>query len=116
MALDALLRILFYSTLVSGASYAGVKVWNAVIMPDPLRRPIAVFLWLQSGIYTMLMISLLCTVLGCGIGSWLVWVTTTLMGAQACTVIAVAARVSRFRRFASLILIPAGLLALMVLL
>lgn len=115
MAIDALLRILFYCTLVAGSSYAGVKVWNAVIMPDSLRRPIAVFLWLQSAIYTMLMVSLLLTTLGHSV-HWLIWITTSLMGAQACTVIAVAVRMSRVRRLASLVLLPLLFLAMMALL
>ena len=54
MSIDEILRTIMYVLLIPGLAYLGVRVWNAVVMPEVLRRPIAVMLWLQSGIYTPL--------------------------------------------------------------
>lgn len=97
MTWDELLRILFYCTLVSGGTFTGVKVWNASMMPHELRRPVAVFFWLQAAIYALLMISLLLTINGQS-SPPLRWLNTILIGFQACTVLAVAVRAARFRK------------------
>ena len=42
MSIDEILRTIMYVLLIPGLAYLGVRVWNAVVMPEVLRRPIAV--------------------------------------------------------------------------
>jgi|SRR5690606_7124409 len=94
MSIDELIRTASYIVMILFVPYVGVRVWNAVVMPDELRRPVAVFLWLQACIYTLLMTGLLLLRL------WqpsplALWVNTFLIAAQALTVLVVAVRMSR---------------------
>ena len=94
MSIDELLRTVAYIIMILFVPYVGVRVWNAVVMPDELRRPVAAFLWLQAAIYTLLMSGLLLLRL------WqpqpvLIYVNTALITAQAAIVLLVALRMSR---------------------
>lgn len=91
MSIDELIRTASYIVLILFVPHIGVRVWNAVVMPDELRRPVAVFLWLQASIYTLIMTGLLLLRL------WqpsfvLLYVNTTLIVAQAVIVLVVAVR------------------------
>lgn len=97
MSIDEILRTVAYIIMILFVPYVGVRVWNAVVMPDELRRPVAAFLWLQASIYTLLMSGLLLLRL------WqpqpvLLYVNTALITAQAAIVLLVALRMSRLRR------------------
>lgn len=94
MSIDELARTASYIVIILFVPYIGVRVWNAVVMPDELRRPVALFLWLQAAIYTLLMAGLLMLRL------WhpspvALWINTFLIMAQALTVLVVALRMSR---------------------
>jgi hypothetical protein len=109
---DEIIRAIGYCILIPGSAYVGVRIWNAAIMPDRLRRPVATFLWLQSAIYTLLMTGLFLSRL------WhpqpaLLWLNTFLIIAQACTVIIVLVRVSRIKR-AVMLLVLAGLFSALI--
>ena len=91
MSIDELIRTASYIVMIPFLPYIGVRVWNAVVMPDELRRPVAIFLWLQASIYTLIMAGLLLLRL------WqpsfvLLYVNTTLIAAQAVIVLVVAVR------------------------
>jgi len=92
MSIDEILRTIMYVLLIPGLAYLGVRVWNAVVMPEVLRRPIAVMLWLQSGIYTLFMVGLLSLRLW---QPWpvLLWVNTSLIAAQSLTIVYIAYKV-----------------------
>lgn len=103
MAADEVMRSLFYSIIITCGGYLGIKVWNAVIMPEQLRKPVAMFIWLQSGIYALFMTGLFLLRL------WqpsqaLLWLNTALIGTQAAITLLVVFRVSRLRQARSLIL------------
>lgn len=90
--------------------YIGVRVWNAVVMPDELRRPVAVFLWLQACIYTLLMTGLLLARL------WkpshvLLWTNTYLIALQSVVVVLVAFRISKMRAARMLQVLVIGVIA-----
>ena len=94
MSIDELLRTASYVVMILLVPYVAVRVWNAVVMPDELRRPVAMFLWLQASIYTLFMAGLLLLRL------WepvplLLWVNTAFIIAQAAVVLVVALRMSR---------------------
>ena len=96
MSIDEIARTASYVTMILFVPYIGVRVWNAVVMPDELRRPVAMFLWLQAAIYTLLMTGLLLLRL------WqpsavLLWTNTALITLQAIVVLIVAVRMSRLR-------------------
>ena len=59
MAIDEILRSFSYAGLIAAIAFIGVRVWNAAMMPDMLRRPVAVILWLQASIYLLIMVGLL---------------------------------------------------------
>ena len=97
MSTDELIRTASYIVMILFVPYIGVRVWNAVVMPAELRRPVAVFLWLQASIYTLIMAGLLLLRL------WqpsfvLLYVNTTLIAAQAVIVLVVALRMSKLRK------------------
>ena len=94
MSVDELIRTASYIVMILLVPYVGVRVWNAVVMPDELRRPVAVFLWLQAAIYTLFMAGLLLLRLWHGVPLML-WVNTFFIVAQALTVLIVAVRMSR---------------------
>lgn len=58
MSFDEIARAISYCVIIPGAAYVGVRVWNAIVMPESLRRPVALFLWLQASIYTLFMVGL----------------------------------------------------------
>jgi len=94
MSIDELSRSFDYIVMILLIPYVGVRVWNAVVMPDELRRPVAVFLWLQAAIYTLFMAGLLLLRL------WepvpvLLWANTVFIKLQMLTVLIVAVRMSR---------------------
>ena len=87
-------RAFDYIVMILVVPYIGVRVWNAVVMPDELRRPVAMFLWLQAAIYTLFMAGLLLLRL------WepvplLVWTNTLFIKVQMLVVVVVALRMSR---------------------
>lgn len=54
--MECVVLIFGYAVLSPGAAAMGVMVWNAVVVPRGLRRPVAVFLWLQAAIYAVLLV------------------------------------------------------------
>ena len=96
MSIDELIRTASYIVMILFVPYVGVRVWNAVVMPDELRRPIAVFLWLQAAIYTLFMAGLLLLRLWQA-SPLMLYVNTVFIAAQALTVLIVAVRMSRLR-------------------
>ena len=94
MSIDELLRTASYVVMILLVPYIGVRVWNAVVMPDELRRPVAMFLWLQASIYTLFMAGLLLLRLWHSV-PLLLWVNTAFIIAQAAIVLIVAVRMSR---------------------
>jgi len=94
MSIDEMSRAFDYIIIVLLVPHIGVRVWNAVVMPDELRRPVAVFLWLQAAIYAFFMIGLLLLRL------WqpsetMVWMNTILIKVQMLTAVVVAIRMSK---------------------
>lgn len=96
MDIDEIIRIVAYTVIIPGAAYIGVKVWNARIMPDHLRCPVSVFLFMQSAIYTLLMTGLLLTHVYRPV-PLLLWLNTMFIFSQAVTVTVVALRLFRIR-------------------
>ena len=94
MSIDELLRTVAYIIMILFVPYVGVRVWNAVVMPDELRRPVAMFLWLQAAIYTLFMAGLLLLRLWQAV-PLLLWVNTAFIITQAIIVLIVALRMSR---------------------
>lgn len=94
MSIDELARTASYILMILFVPYIGVRVWNAVVMPDELRRPVAVFLWLQAGIYTLFMAGLLLLRLWEPVPLML-WANTLFIVAQAIVVLVVAVRMAR---------------------
>ena len=97
MSTDELIRTASYIVMILFVPYIGVRVWNAVVMPDELRRPVAVFLWLQAAIYTLFMAGLLLLRLWQA-SPLMLYVNTTLIAAQAVIVLVVALRMSKLRK------------------
>lgn len=95
-----------YVLLIPGLAYLGVRVWNAVVMPEVLRRPIAVMLWLQSGIYTLFMVGLLSLRLWHSIPV-LLWVNTALIAAQSLLIVYIGYKVwhSKIKPILSLLML-----------
>lgn len=94
MSIDELARTASYILMILFVPYIGVRVWNAVVMPDELRRPVAMFLWLQAGIYTLFMAGLLLLRLWEPVPLML-WANTLFIVAQAIVVLVVAVRMAR---------------------
>lgn len=97
MSIDELIRTASYIVMILFVPYVGVRVWNADVMPDELRRPVAVFLWLQAAIYTLFMAGLLMLRL------WqpsplALYVNTFFIVAQSVIVLVVALRMSKLHR------------------
>lgn len=113
MSRDEVIRTIAYIVMMPGLSYVGVRVWNAVIMPEELRRPVAITLWLQSAIYMLLMAGLLLTRLWQPVPG-LLYLNTIFILMQAAMIVLVCVRVSRLRRYVPLV-VPV-LLALLALL
>ena len=104
MSTDEILRTISYCVMIPGAAYVGIRVWNAAIMPSGIRRPVAVFLWLQSAIYSLFMIGLFLLRLWQPQQS-LVWLNTFLIMTQAIMVVVVILRLSMMRKIALVTLI-----------
>jgi len=98
MSTDEVIRALAYALMVASFAYIGVRVWNATMMPDMLRRPVAVLLWLQASIYALIMIGLLLLRLAHPVPA-LVWLNTALITTQAVVCLYVLVQV--FRRQAA---------------
>jgi len=96
MSIDDMIRTASYIIIITLVPYVGVRVWNAMVMPDELRRPVAVFLWLQAAIYTLFMAGLILVRLFQP-SPFLLWINTIVIVAQALTVIVVALRMSKLR-------------------
>lgn len=92
MSIDEILRTIMYVLLVPGLAYLGVRVWNAVAMPEVLRRPIAVLLWLQSGIYMLFMVGPLALRLWQPL-PFLLWVNTVFIASQSLMIVYIGVRV-----------------------
>lgn len=84
MSIDEVIRTFSYAGLIAAIAFIGVRVWNAAMMPDLLRRPVALILWLQASIYLLIMVGLLLLRFHHVIPP-LVWVNTALIFAQAVT-------------------------------
>ncbi len=82
MSIDETIRAFAYALMIASFAYIGVRVWNATVMPEMLRRPVAVLLWLQATIYALIMTGLLLLRLAHPV-PWLLWVNTALIAAQA---------------------------------
>lgn len=102
MSVDEIMRVMAYTVLVPGTAYLGVRIWNAWVMPEELRKPIAMFLWVQASIYTLFMIGLLLTRLWHPI-PFLLYINTVLIGTQAIMIVLVGFRVSRIKRYVPLL-------------
>ena len=111
MSVDELIRTASYIVMILFIPYVGMRVWNAVVMPDELRRPVAVFLWLQAAIYTLFMAGLLLLRLWQA-SPLMLYVNTGFIVLQALTVLVVALRMSKLRKAR---LIQSVLLAFMAL-
>lgn len=94
MSIDELARTASYILMILFVPYIGVRVWNAVVMPGELRRPVAMFLWLQAGIYTLFMAGLLLLRLWEPVPLML-WANTLFIVAQAIVVLVVAVRMAK---------------------
>ena len=94
MSIDELARTASYILMILFVPYIGVRVWNAVVMPDEMRRPVAMFLWLQAGIYTLFMAGLLLLRLWEPVPLML-WANTLFIVAQAIVVLVVAVRMAK---------------------
>ena len=94
MSTDEVIRALAYALMVASFAYIGVRVWNAAVMPDMLRRPVAVLLWLQAAIYSLIMIGLLLLRLAHPVPA-LVWLNTALITTQAVVCVGVIVQVFR---------------------
>ena len=97
MSTDELIRTASYIVMILFVPYIGVRVWNAVVMPAELRRPVALFLWLQASIYTLIMAGLLLLRLWQP-STLLLYVNTVLIAVQAVIVLVVALRMSKLRK------------------
>ena len=75
MSADEVVRAMSYAVMIAAFGYIGVRVWNATVMPEMLRRPVAVLLWLQGAIYALIMIGLLLLRLAHPVPA-LLWVNT----------------------------------------
>ena len=111
MSIDEIARTVSYVLMILFVPYIGVRVWNAVVMPDELRRPVALFLWLQAAIYTLFMAGLLLLRL------WqpspvMLWVNTIFIVAQAVIVLVVAVRMSKLHAARLIQAIVIGFVAL----
>ena len=114
MSHDEMLRTFLYIIIIPGSAYMGVQVWNAVIMPKGLRRPVAIFLWAQAAIYTMFMVGLFLLRLYHPIQG-LVWVNTGFILIQALTIVLAIVKLLKLRRLKilpALLLLAFGLLML----
>ena len=111
MSIDEVVRAIAYASMIASLGYIGVRVWNETAMSEVLRRPVAVLLWLQAGIYTLIMLGLLLLRLAHPIPG-LVWLNTGLITVQA--VVCVYVIVLVFRRHAARVLV--ALVAVTVLL
>ena len=107
MSIDEILRTIMYVLLIPGLAYLGVRVWNAVVMPEVLRRPIAVLLWLQSGIYTLFMVGLLTLRIMQRPATVLLWLNTVLIMAQALLIVYIAYKVwhNKIKPLSSLVML-----------
>ena len=94
MSTDEVIRALAYALMVASFAYIGVRVWNATMMPDMLRQPVAVLLWLQAAIYSLIMIGLLLLRLAHPVPA-LVWLNTALITTQAVVCVFVMVQVFR---------------------
>jgi hypothetical protein len=89
MSIDEIIRTGMYVLLIPGLAYLGVRVWNALVMPELLRKPIAMMLWLQAGIYTLFMAGLLFLRLSQPVPA-LLWLNTAFIMAQTCLILYIA--------------------------
>ena len=103
MSVDEILRTISYCVMIPGAFYVGVRVWNAAIMPPGIRRPVAMFLWLQSSIYALFMIGLFLLRLWQPVEA-LVWLNTFLIMTQAVMILVVILHLSLLRKIAIVML------------
>ncbi len=101
MSADEVVRAMSYAVMIAAFGYIGVRVWNATVMPEMLRRPVAVLLWLQGAIYALIMIGLLLLRLAHPVPA-LLWVNTGLILAQALVCVFVIGKM--FRRHATRLL------------
>ena len=110
MSSDEVLRTIWYTVTIPGAAYIGVRVWNAMMMPASLRRPVAIFFWLQASIYVLFMVGLLLLRLWQPV-PLLLWLNTGLIGAQALTVVYVILRMRKGRAGLAAVVLTMALLA-----
>jgi len=101
MSADEVVRAMSYAVMIAAFGYIGVRVWNATVMPEMLRRPVALLLWLQGAIYALIMIGLLLLRLAHPVPA-LLWVNTGLILTQALVCVFVMVKV--FRRHAARLL------------
>lgn len=111
MSIDELARTASYILMILFVPYIGVRVWNASVMPDELRRPVAVFLWLQAGIYTLFMAGLLLLRLWEPVPLML-WANTLFIVAQAIVVLVVAVRMAKLHAARLIQAVVIGIVAL----
>lgn len=113
MGFDEVLRAMAYASMVASLAYIGVRVWNAAMMPDTLRRPVAILLWLQASIYALIMAGLLLLRLAHPIPG-LLYMNTALITLQALVCVSVVVRMIRFRALRLAILFAVMVMMLMV--
>ncbi len=94
MSADEVVRALSYAVMIAAFGYIGVRVWNETVMPEMLRRPVAVLLWLQGAIYALIMIGLLLLRLAHPVPA-LLWLNTALILAQAMVCVYVMVKIFR---------------------
>jgi len=58
MSADEIVRVISYAFAIPGLAYVAFRVWNALVMPEMLRKPVSIVIGLQSMIYLMFFVGL----------------------------------------------------------
>lgn len=110
MNLIETLDVISCIVLTPGLTFLGVAVWNAAIMPQQLRRPIALLMWMQAATCAAFLVGMILLVVE--LESIAHWLRAVLVGAQAITVTLVIVRTLRLHRVLTAVLIVTLTLAL----
>ncbi len=103
MSHTELLNVIACIVLTPGLTFLGVTVWNAVVMPEQLRQPISLLLWLQAATCSVFLIGMILRIVQLDL--FTDWASAFLVGAQAITVVMVIVRMLRLHKYLAAILI-----------
>jgi len=103
MSHTELLNVIACIVLTPGLTFLGVTVWNAVVMPEQLRQPISLLLWLQAATCSVFLIGMILRIVQLDL--FTDWASAFLVGAQAITVVMVIVRMLRLHKHLAAILI-----------